>query len=229
MQNDYWIKYWNNSDIIKSSNPQNQIGRAVNNVPIEPEKWEETLLFIKQNIQLGEQDDVLDICSGNGLIAIPFARQCKSVVAVDISKELLNEIGKQKNSNLKIILADARTLEFEKKVFSKVILYFAIQHFSEHEVLLLFEKVSKWLKPDGIFYVGDIPDADKRWNFFNTSERETAYFNSVKNNEPIIGTWFSKEYLLKLSSYSGFRTCKFIDQPKHFINAHYRFDILFQK
>jgi len=229
MQNDYWVKYWNDAEILNSKNPQNQIGRTINKVPIDSQKWEETLLFIKTNIQLDKNDEVLDLCAGNGLISIPFAQQCKTVVAADISKELINKIDIAKNNNLTTIVADARTIEFDENVFSKVILYFAIQHFTEYEILFLFEKFFKWLKPNGLLYIGDIPDIDKIWQFFNTLNREKVYFNSIKNNEPIIGTWFSKKYLMKLSNYTGFKTYKEINQPDNFINAHYRFDMLFQK
>jgi cyclopropane fatty-acyl-phospholipid synthase-like methyltransferase len=229
MNNDCWVKYWTDKKIIASGNHQSQVGRSINKVPILDESWAYTLEFIERQIDLTMEDELLDLCAGNGLISIPFSKKCNHVVSVDISKDLIDQIDTSTNTNIKIILSDIRLLDLSEESFSKVIFYFAIQHFSEREVIYLFEKVCKWLRPGGLFFVGDIPDSEKIWSFFNTQERQKVYLESIKNDTPIIGTWFSKEFLCKAASYAGFSDCTHIVQPDELINHHYRFDLLIRK
>lgn len=229
MKNDYWIRFWNDKKIIASGNRQSQVGRSINKAPILDERWTYTLEFIRRQINLIMEDELLDLCAGNGLISIPFSKICNHVISVDISKVLIDQIDTNTNKNIRTILSDVRLLDLAENSFSKVIFYFAIQHFTEKEVICLFEKVCKWLRPGGLFFVGDIPDAEEIWSFFNTEERQKVYLESIKNDKPIIGTWFSKEFLCKAASFAGFSDCTHIVQPDELINHHYRFDMLIRK
>lgn len=225
MSENYWIKFWNESDIIHSKNPHNQVGRTINKAPIDEDVWQRTLKFIFNKMSISKQDVVLDFCAGNGLISIPLSRKAQKVIAVDISEKLITQLENKKINNIITIKKDIRTLDFKEKSFSKAMLYFAIQHFSEKEIISIFENAYKWLKPHGIFYVGDIPDIEKMFEFFNNKEREKIFFDSTKKGKPIIGTWFYKTFLIKLGEYAGFKKIEIIKQPVEFINSHYRFDI----
>jgi ubiquinone/menaquinone biosynthesis C-methylase UbiE len=159
---------------------------------------------------------------------VPFARICKHVAAVDVSKKLLARIDTIINKNITIFENDVRTIQFENDSFSKAVLYFALQHFTERETILLFKSVYNWLKPAGLFYIGDILDIDKIFVFYRTPEWQIDYFDSILT-QTSIGTWFNKTFLEKLASYIGFKKCEIIEQPSFQINSHYRFDVLLQK
>lgn len=229
MERDYWVDFWNTNDILKNSDLQLQVGRAINKVPITREKWNLTLQNIREKLKLNADDTLMDICSGNGLITFPFSKYVKEIVAVDISEKLISQINNANISNVTTIIADIRGLNFEENKFSKIIFYFALQHFTEQETLFIFKKIKKWLKKGGKCYIGDIPDREKIWIFFNTEERENVYFDSLENNTPIIGNWFNKSVLEKLASYCGFSKSEIINQNEDMINTHYRFDILLIK
>jgi cyclopropane fatty-acyl-phospholipid synthase-like methyltransferase len=229
MQNDYWENYWNDPEIIKNTHPQKQVLRTVAKLPVESEEWQRTLDYISNIIELKIDDELLDLCAGNSLITIPFAQKCRQVSAIDISKELLSKIDILKNKNIQVQVKDVRTLDLSEKSFSKIIMYASIQYFTEKETILLLENAYKWLYSDGLFFIGDIPDLDKKWNFYNTRERKKAYFESIKSEKPIIGTWFTKDFLLNVAKYVGFSKCQIFDQPKSQINSHYRFDLLLKK
>ena len=81
------------------------------------------------------------------------------------------------------------------------------------------------MKPNGICLIGDIPDLSRKFSFFNNTERQKAYFDSLVKDEPIIGTWFDKEFLQKAGIYCGFNESIVLDQPIDQINSHYRFDL----
>lgn len=229
MKDDYWKNFWNNSKIIKDIHPQKQVARTINKVPIGSKEWQKTLDYILTVIEIKPNDELLDLCAGNGLITIPFAKKCRHVLAVDISKGLLSNIDNSKNPNILIQVHDIRTLKLNEDFFSKIIMYAGIQYFTEKETVLLFEKVHRWLTDNGLFFVGDIPDVDKLWNFYNTSERKKAYFESVKFEKPIIGTWFKKEFMVRAAEYAGFSKSRVLVQQKYQINSRYRFDVLLRK
>jgi ubiquinone/menaquinone biosynthesis C-methylase UbiE len=227
-ETDYWVYFWNHNSIIDEENMQKQVGRTINKVPINTDLWEITVSEIIKTIALNSNDEIIDLCSGNGLLSLPFAERCKYVTAVDISKKLLDKIDMIQYPNITKKEADVRSIQFETGSFSKAVLYFALQHFTERETILLFKSVYNWLKPDGLFFVGDILDADKKFVFFKTLELQNAYFESLLAKREI-GTWFNKSFLEKLAFFIGFRKCKILEQPPFQINAHYRFDILLEK
>ncbi len=230
MKKDYWTNFWiNYSKKTKDKDPQTQVLRTFNKKPIDPQTWDFTLSYIKRMLDIQHSDTVLDLCAGNGLIAESISGNCKSVTAVDVSEELLHKIDKEKFKNIKTIVNDVKNVGFENNSFTKIIIYAGIQYLNYKETIILFELVYKWLRKDGIFFLGDIPDSDKIWSFFNNKEREEAYFESNKNEKPIVGTWYCKYFLVKLSEYCGFKESKVINQQRDMIYSHFRFDMCIKK
>ncbi|NPU85320.1 MAG: class I SAM-dependent methyltransferase [Syntrophaceae bacterium] len=225
---DYWIHFWNNNPIIENENLQKQIGRTINKVPVDQNVWEKTVEDIKRIIDLDAHDNIIDLCSGNGLLSVPLAQRCKQVIAVDISKKLLDRIDTNKYKNIVKIEGDLRNIKFENDSYTKAILYFALQHFSERESILIVKSVYNWLRPGGLFFIGDILDIDKKFVFYRTKKWQKEYFNSIITRRSI-GTWFKRDYFEKLASFIGFKKCQILDQPPFQINSHYRFDVIMEK
>lgn len=226
---DYWVNFWNSNPIIELENLQCQIGRTKNKNPITEQIWLKTVDYINEIIKLEQTDELIDICSGNGLLSIPFSKKCKYVTSVDISEKLLSKIDLSVNQNIQTIVSDVRTIEFKNDTFSKALLYFSLQHFNEKETIMLLKSVYNWLKPHGLIFIGDIPDLERKFDYFNSKERQTAYFESILTMKPILGTWFSRHFLENLGLYVGFKKCTIIDQPDYQFNSNYRFDALFEK
>jgi SAM-dependent methyltransferase len=223
MKDDYWAEFWNNSEIIYKKGVHEKVGRTIGGRPIKDSEWEIILKDLQRHLQLNKQDNVLDIAAGSGAIAIPFCGKVNSYLALDISKELLGSITLRQN--LKTCLTDVRTVYFENSSFTKIIFYFALQHFSELETIMLFKKIYHWLNIGGIAYIGDIPDDTRKFDFFNTPERFQAYILSIESGRPIIGNWYNPIFLSKIAYHIGFRDVEIIQQPTNYINSHYRFDI----
>jgi cyclopropane fatty-acyl-phospholipid synthase-like methyltransferase len=229
MDNNYWVKIWNDNNIIQQTNPQSQVGRTLKGVPVSLEIWERTLNHLRISLSLKTDDHLLDICAGNGLISSDFSQYVEKITSLDVSERLLLEIKKLNIPNIKIVLGDLRDIEFPENSFSKIVFYFALQHFTENETVRIFLKISRWLKKDGICYIGDIPDIDRKWNFYNTTEREGMYFSMIRNDDLHIGSWFKKDFLLKLANFSGFLSADIFDQEEWMINSKYRFDLVLKK
>jgi ubiquinone/menaquinone biosynthesis C-methylase UbiE len=226
---DFWKEYWQNADILRETHPQNQVGRTINKQPIAEDRWHDTLDFIATHLKPSKNDVLLDLCAGNGLLSVFFAKTMRQVMAVDISEDLLNKIDTTVHQNIRTVQSDLLALDLANESFDKALMYFALQHFSLKETINVFQKVHDILKPGGLFYIGDIPDAALIWNFFNNKDREKAYFESVLTEEPIVGQWFDKAFIQKGGKFAGFSDVQIISQPAYQFNSHYRFDALLKK
>ncbi len=228
MDSNYWRNHYKLSS--KHKDPQMQVGRTLNKVPMSAELFKKLLKNIEEKLEIGSDDVVLDLCCGNGLITNYLAPKCKFVVGVDFTKKLIDEMNKRKRSdNILGIVEDITKIKFKNNSFDKVLFYFSIQHFSYVQTVRLFNSVNSWLKKGGIFYIGDILDNDRIWNFFNTRSREHFYFKSVESENPMPGTWYTKDFLEKLGKYANFRECRVVEQSQEFIHSHYRFDMIYKK
>ena len=226
----YWNTFWRkHSKSTTSQDPQCHVLRTLNKKPISNTLFQRILKDIEEKLEIYHSDEVLDLCCGNGLITAHIASKCKRVIGVDFAKELIAQIDVEKHKNISVVKEDIRKVNFEEQSFNKVVIYAGLQYLSYKEAISLFESVMRWLKSDGLFYIGDIPDWKRLWNFFNTNEREKTHFDSIKNDKPIIGTWFDSEWLVKLGRYTNFNEIVVLQQPDDFPYSHYRFDIVLKK
>jgi ubiquinone/menaquinone biosynthesis C-methylase UbiE len=219
---EYWKDFWNKNTIIEKEGIHEKVGRTIKGIAIENERWDRTLKYLEEQLALDHNDDVLDIAAGSGAIAIPFSKKTRSYTALDISEKLLTNL--KEDPKINIMHADVMQVDLGENRYSKVILYFALQHFSMDESVLLFKKIFECMKPNGICLIGDIPDEECKFSFFDTPERKQAYFDSEKKKQPIIGTWFNKKKLQELGTTTGFSSSTVMEQPSYHINTHYRFD-----
>lgn len=119
--------------------------------------------------QYGES--ILELCCGNGRIAIPLAEKGCQVTGIDISESML-ESAKKRTSQVEWIKADVRNFQIEKK-FSLIIFPLnSICHLLTREDLeLCFNCVKKHLKPEGRFIIDT-------FNFYTKAGLEDLWNNS---------------------------------------------------
>ena len=149
---EYWENHWNN--IPENIDKQRQVGRTVNKNPIQEQLFQKTLSWVAEQMQINKTSCLLELCCGNGVWTIPYSKLVKRITAIDFSASLLNvlkkEIEKQKINNVDIILENIAVMDWKKyNHFTHIFLQFALQNFSEQEVILLFENVYSVLKIDG--------------------------------------------------------------------------------
>lgn len=224
---DYWPQFWQRHGIeTRDQSRQIQVLRTLLRQPIQEEEWRLTLAWVRSKLSLEGGHDLLDLCCGNGLFAEDFFPSCDTITAVDVSDELLTPLKAIGSSKIRPIAADMRSVDFRPGEFDRVLWYAAIQYLTSAEALQVLLKTAEWLRPGGILYVGDVPDADCRWIFFNTPEREAAYFRSLLDGEPIVGNWFKKDWLCRAAAFAGFSSVQVLAQPEFMIYSKYRFDVL---
>jgi len=230
MSHEYWKIFWREQAQSTSSAPaQCQVLRTLNKQPLADDIFAKILHQIENALQLSRDDVLVDLCCGNGAITTYLAQKCESVLAIDYSRDLLAQIDTVMHPNVSIREEDVDQAALPEGGFTKSLIYAGIQYFSEPKVVRLVSNIARSLRPGGLLYIGDIPDADRLWNFFNNAERENAYFDSLKFDKPIIGTWLRRDWLSKLGNYAGFTNAQVIEHPEDFPYAHYRFDMVLQK
>jgi SAM-dependent methyltransferase len=226
MSTDRWIEFWQAYGRSTSNgDEQTHVLRTRNRQPIEAERWRFTLEDLDSKFPVGPEDDLLDLCCGNGLFTRHFAQRCSSVVAVDISVDLLRSLKRLCLPHVKPLHGDIRSLGFAKGAFSRVLLYAGVQYLSEGETVALFRDIFSWLRPAGVLFVGDVPDRNRLWCFYDTPERRALYFDSRITDRDVVGTWYDAEWLVRLAESTGFRQAKPLPQPPELIYTHFRFDL----
>ena len=224
-KSDYWPEFWQNyGKEAADKDEQTQVLRTLNRQPISRQLWEFTLKCIEEQIRPTPHDVLLELCCGNGLLSRHFAPMVRNVVSVDVSEDLIKFIDPEHCPNIKPLVSDIRELDFDDLVFDKVVIYAGIQYLTHAETTVLFERVYRWLKPGGIFFLGDVPDCRKRWVFFDSPERQATYFENLKDGKAIVGTWFDPEFFEKLSTYAGFGSAELIPQHSDLIYSKFRYD-----
>ena len=223
---EFWLKYTQDSD---SKDEQVQVLRTKNKSAIDATIWHQTLLHISKFLCVTSEDSLLDLGSGNGLVSAHFAPHAKSVTAVDISDVLLENFSKRNLTNVEFIKSDIRELVLEDESHSRILMYACTQYFTKAEIIIILRKVFNWLKPGGIFFMGDIPDNKRIWNFYHNSDLKKQYFINQLSENDVIGTWFDQLWMINLLEDIGFKNVEIILQPEYQIYSNYRFDIVSRK
>jgi SAM-dependent methyltransferase len=225
-----WLDFWRaHGRQAAGDDPQTQVLRTFNKQPIAEARWQDTLIYLDRLFPIGPVDDILDLCCGNGLFSAHFAPRARTVTAVDISPDLLGNLARRSLPNVTTLCSDVREAHFVEGTFSRILLYAGIQYLSEGEVVLLFQNMQRWLRPDGLLFIGDVPDRARLWSFYNTPERRSRYFDNCISDQDVVGTWFDSLWLQYLAERTGFRKADVILQPSQQIYAHFRFDMKVQR
>lgn len=207
-----------------------QVGKTVNGHPISKHQFQYILDDIEQRLQLKPDDNILDMCCGNGLITREIASRCANVVGIDFSEPLL-AVAKKQHKPGNVTYHHLSVLELDKlgasyeRYFDKVLMYEALQHFSEDSLADILQQLLVYVKPENVIIVfGSVPDKARIWNFYDTPARRQEYFARQAKGTEAIGTWWSEAFVRQTCASLGL-VVEFHPQHKALHTAHYRFDI----
>lgn len=226
-ENEHWARFWSGyqTDVF-NRDEQSQVLRTRNNQPIDKKKWEITLSTVGRQLLLRADDSLLDLCAGNGLFAMAFSDRVARIEAVDISPALTERLAARGLPNVGICTSDMRDVQFSPHSFSKVLWYAGIQYIDESDIVTMIRRIRSWMKPGGMFMIGDIPDRAKLWDYFDDDVRRAAYFDGLAERKPIIGSWLHAEWLEGLCLASGFVSAQAVPQHEQLIYADFRYDLI---
>lgn len=225
--------YWQNHYDLNSQKYQasllKQVGKTINGREIPETQVNLIVKNIAKILRLSADDSVIDLCCGNGLITSRLAPLVKNIVGVDFSAGLIAEAEKHSNSqNIKYLHSDVLRLKPDFfSGFEKVLMYEAIQHFSENQLTRLTDLLSN-LKIRSLVFWGSIPDKKKLRAFYNDEEKFAFYLQSEDKGQPHMGRWWLMDELEQIVSARGFNVT-FLPQQTSLYTAYYRFDVLLEK
>ena len=175
-------------------------------------------------------DNVIDLCCGNGLVTNIIASYCSTIIGVDYSEPLIRIArGYHQPFNARYFQTSVMNLNPKNFgsdcPFDKAYMYEALQHFNEEGLMQLLKIIRKIIKNGAPVYFGSVPDKKHIWLFYNTPERRQEYYRCKAEGREAIGTWWDRNVLESIANAEGY-ICKFIDHHKILHTAHYRYDVL---
>lgn len=226
-----WEQFWNNT-ASQTDNLSLQVGRSVNGVPADDKTLNEIIVHISTLLKIQNTDNVLDVCCGNGMLTTLLADKCKTIVGVDLSEKLIAEAN-QKNIKLNIVYQKANAVEldelFVENQFDKINLYFSFQYFENIEIATkLISSLLYVLKPGGSILLGDIPDYNKKYVFYNSFEKKFRLFVQNIKGTNTMGKFWNPSELESICKKLG-ASSQTLNEPTHLPYSHYRFDFLIKK
>lgn len=211
------------------NSPLKQVGKTVNGQDVGEEQISLLINSIISALHLREDDCVLDLCCGNGLITSKVAKYCMAIVGVDFTDKLIHYAQQHfVTNNTQYYVADINSLQVEFfSGITKIYMYEAIQHFSLEDFERLLDTICKSSHVT-TFFVGAVPDIDKFDQFYDTEEKRAFHHASEKSGHPHIGKWWSQSELCDMVERNGL-TATILPQRQDMYCSHFRFDCKIQR
>lgn len=224
-----WKKHFNQyAALFEETEFLKQVQKTVSGQPITPAQFEAQMSDICKGLNINKNDFILDMCCGNGIITAEVSKICSAIIGLDFSEPLIKIAGKyNKPENVKYFcmsILDQNIKSLASKLFTKIYMYEALQHFEEDDLQKILELVMAISGSKPVIFIGGIPDIDKLWEFYDTDERREEYRRRKSQNQEAIGTWWSRDYIADVCLQNGLE-CEFLPQNPILHSAHYRFDI----
>lgn len=154
--------------------------------------------------------DVVELACGIGRFTSHLAQQANSVIALDFMENfvLKNEEENSHYGNIKFVQADVTQFDLEDDSMDMVFSNWILMYLSDKEVLELFRKVLRWLRPGGHFFFRE--SCFKKSGSIGSEENPTFYrkpidycqmINYVRATSDAGEEWYRMVQAKSLSSY----------------------------
>lgn len=152
--------------------------------------------------QVGQEDTVLDVACGPGLVACPLAKVARHVTGIDLTPAMIEQAQAWQRSkgltNLTWMVGDAVPLPFPDASFSVVVTRYSFHHFLDPKAVLA--QMVRVCRPGGRIAVIDV--------FTSSPEEAEAYNRVEKLRDPSHVRALSLEELTGLCHDAGLRDVK---------------------
>ena len=111
-----------------------------------------------ETADIGEEDEVLDVACGPGLVACEVAKVARHVTGVDLTRAMIEQAEARQRSlglaNLTWAVGDAQPLAFPEAAFTRVITRYTFHHFTDPSGV--FAEMVRVCRPGGRVTVCDV-------------------------------------------------------------------------
>lgn len=230
----HWKDFFQTYRVVKINSDDDllyQVGTTVGGKPISAKQHNVIINSIVNGLDLKEEDEILDLCCGNGIITYDLGKLCASVIGVDSSMPYIENAIKHK-SNKKVKYYCDDVINFNKYCESgkvtKALIYSAIAYFSEEELSQLFAKLNE----SGIqkIFIGSVLDDNEKFSYFNTFQRLINYLINYRllGRDLGLGKWWKQRKIKEIAKEHGY-SFELIKQDQSLHTSHYRFDCILTK
>lgn len=154
--------------------------------------------------------DVVELACGIGRFTSHLAQQANSVIALDFMENfvLKNEEENSHYGNIKFVQADVTQFDLDDASVDVVFSNWILMYLSDEEVLELFRKILRWLRPGGFFFFRE--SCFRKSGSIGTEENPTFYrkpidycqmMNYVRAKTDAGEEWYRMVQAKSLSSY----------------------------
>ena len=203
-----------------------QVGHTLNGKPISSDDFNALVKDAVIALSLSQEDYLLDICCGNGVITKVLSNYCHSVCGIDLSNEMI-EIAKLHNSSNNVTYFTSNVLDMKKHLtdqsdFTKIMMFGALQHFSPKELPALIKLIKSISAKRFTLLLGFIPNRDNKRQFYGTLEKKAIYFYRMMTHTDVMGTWWDKSFIKTVCDDMGLN-CTFNNIPPDNYGHPFRF------
>lgn len=231
-----WQQFWGGYRNDKARSEEDlfiQVGKTVARRPIPREMFQYMVRRIVASLQLGQDDHVLDMCCGNGLISFELASVAQQVTGVDFAEHLIGTAQTFKSRpNIRYRVGDV-TLPLTDlvgntaRIPNKLLMNDALAYFEPEALAVIVGNVSRGLEGGAFrFLLTGIPNDELKWNFYDTPERKRRYQENLLAGDGTndgLGRWWTVAEIETVAAAQGVRVWV-ENQPEGISN--YRMDAL---
>jgi SAM-dependent methyltransferase len=231
-----WKNFWNstidNKNKIELADLLKQVKRTINKQPVPKETLLEVFNEAYIRLNLNSKDILMDLCCGNGFFTSMFSKYVSKVIGVDFADQMIDlaRVHSQKE-NVTFIqgnIVDKCSLLAEAHMPNKILMMASLAYFSNHDLQKILEglnnKLSKYL-----FFIGEVPNDNLKWNFYNTEERKARYFELEKLNDDSydgLGRWWKPSEIENICKMLGLEV---VIENQNPVLSNYRMNIIIEK
>lgn len=221
------IEQYYTSRVLESDDLFWQVGKTVNDQPVGKEQLALITNQIIHMLELKNSDYVIDLGCGNGLVTKEIAPFVSKITGIERNQALYQQACRINDSpNQRFVNKDILDKQAFDEQVNKVYCYEVVQHLTHQQLELLLINMRTVVPPNVLFFLGGIPEEEKKWAFYDSVERKNSLSKALldRGNDPI-GTWFFREFFYYLAKKLGIDAV-IVEQSPNLYTAHYRFDCL---
>jgi ubiquinone/menaquinone biosynthesis C-methylase UbiE len=128
---------------------------------------------VAEKLELGPEDDLLDVGCGSGALLSFLRPKCQFAVGVDFSSEQI-ALGRCCFPELFLVVGFAEHLDFQEGRFSRLLCY-SVWHYVENWRKTL-DRFLRVIRRPGIILIGDVPSVHHRWRLYFNYARSLPRF-----------------------------------------------------
>jgi SAM-dependent methyltransferase len=211
-----------------------QVGRTVNGQPMPTAEFEAAVAHIASTLALGPDDALYEYCCGNGLVTYELAARAGKVVATDFMEHLVDSAREFRHrDNIRYGVADALkplTGQLGDPPPRKFLMASALAHFDPADLDAILGHVCAAVPAGPLeFLLTGIPDAARKWNFYDTPERRERHLANLAGGNVLndgIGRWWTPAELIELGHRHNL-VARIEPEPAHVCT--YRMEVLYSR